>query len=61
MATRARRKTNKDRYSKITGKVYLSESQDAGLRELSASTGAPMQFYLRLGVDLVLAKMGKAP
>jgi hypothetical protein len=40
--------------------AYLDPEQAAALRELSAKSGKPMQSYLREGVDLVLAKHGKA-
>lgn len=39
--------------------AYLTPRQKAGLEKLSAETGASQQWYLRQGVDLVLAKYGK--
>jgi hypothetical protein len=39
--------------------AYLTPAQKRGLEELSAKTGASQQWYLRQGVDLVLAKHGK--
>jgi hypothetical protein len=51
---------NRLRLVKVPTMAYLDPEQAAALRELSAKSGKPMQSYLREGVDLVLAKHGKA-
>jgi hypothetical protein len=51
---------NKLRLIKVPTMAYLDPEQATALRELSAKSGKPMQSYLREGVDLVLAKHGKA-
>ncbi len=50
---------NRLRLVKVPTMAYLDPEQAAGLRELSAKSGKPMQSYLREGVDLVLAKYRK--
>jgi predicted DNA-binding protein len=42
----------------IITNVYLEPEVYAALKKLSESTGAPMAFYLRLGVKKVLAEHG---
>ena len=44
------------RLKKVPMTVYLDAKQLKDLKALSARTGAPMQKYLRDGLDLVLAK-----
>ena len=59
----AKKKTalqNRLRLVKVPTMAYLDPEQAAALRELSSKSGKPMQAYLREGVDLVLAKHGKA-
>jgi hypothetical protein len=51
---------NRLRLVKVPTMAYLDPEQATALRELSAKSGKPMQSYLREGVDLVLAKHGKA-
>ncbi len=50
---------NRLRLVKVPTMAYLDPEQAAGLRELSAKSGKPMQLYLREGVDLVLARYRK--
>lgn len=38
---------------------YLTHAQHAALKKLSTKTGAPIQHYLRQGVDLVLKAHSK--
>ncbi len=51
---------NRLRLLKVPTMAYLEPEQAGALRELSAKSRKPMQSYLREGVDLVLAKYGKA-
>ena len=58
----AKKKTalqNRLRLVKVPTMVNLEPEQAAALRELSASSGRPMQAYMREGTDLVLAKYRK--
>jgi hypothetical protein len=59
----AKKKTalqQKLRLVKVPTVVYLEPEQATELRELRASTGRPMQSFMREGVDLVLEKYRKA-
>ena len=47
------------RLVKVPTVVYLEPEQAAELRKLRASTGRPMQSFMREGVDLVLARYRK--
>jgi len=40
---------------KISTTIYITESQDRGLKELSRRTKVPVAVYIREGIDLVLA------
>lgn len=58
----AKKKTalqNRLRLVKVPTMVYLEPEQAAALRELSASSGRPMQAYMREGTELVLTKYRK--
>jgi len=44
------------RLVKVPTMAYLDPEQATALRDLSTTSGKPMQSYLREGVDLVLAK-----
>lgn len=39
--------------------TYLEPEQATALRDLSGKTGAPVNYYIRRGVDLVLAEYSK--
>ena len=57
---RMKRKTNsRERLKKAQVSLYVEKEQLAALRKLSAATGAPMQWYIRQGIDLILAQHAK--
>jgi hypothetical protein len=51
-----RKKTSRERLLKKPLLCYFDEPQVVALKRLSESTGKPVQHFVRLGVDLALAK-----
>lgn len=49
----------RQRLRKVALMAYLEPEQAAALRDLSSKTGAPVNYYVRRGVDLVLAEYSK--
>ena len=49
-------KSSKERLVKVPMSVYLDQHHVDALRALSERTGAPVNYYMREGVKLILAK-----
>ena len=54
-----RKPSSKDRLKKRVMSLYLEPRQHAALKKLSAATGAPVQYYIRIAIDALLAQHGE--
>jgi hypothetical protein len=53
---KAKKQSSKGRLVKVPMSVYLDTDQVKALRALSERTGAPVNYYMREGVKLILAQ-----